>query len=201
MKILDLVQGSNEWKQVRRKYATASDMPSILGIKGAFSSRKRLLNEKLSGVDKPLSEYEVRIFARGHAVEAELRRKAETELGMSFEPVTILSEEHGILASIDAINFEHGVIVETKNSRAASKIIPATEFRVWEPYRVQVLTQMLVAQMGVGFVYLRDDVLEEDHLVPVNRDEVMFERIKKEAGAFVDELRASEEKAKIVLAQ
>lgn len=201
MKILNLTQGSPEWKEERRKWATASDMASILGIKGAFSSRKRLMKEKLSGVDKPLSEYEERIFARGHQVEAELRKKAEKELGMKFEPVTILCEEYGILASIDAINFEHGVIVETKNSRAASKIIPAQNFQVWEPYRVQVLTQMFVAQMGIGFVYLRDEVLEEDWLVPVNKDEVMVERIKKEARAFVDELNAEREKAKIVVAQ
>lgn len=197
MKILDLSQGSDLWKAERRRWATASDMASILGIKGAFSSRGRLLKEKLSGVDKPLSEFEDRLFARGHQVEAELRIKAQSELGMEFQPVTIISEEYGILASIDAINFEHGVIVETKNSRAASKIIPAQNFQVWEPYRVQVLTQMLVAQMGIGFVYLRDEVLEEDHLVPVNKDDVMFERIKKEARAFVDELR---EKAKLAVA-
>lgn len=199
MKILNLTQGTPEWKEERRKWATASDMASILGIKGAFSTRKRLLKEKLSGIDKPLSEYEERIFARGHQVEAELRKKAEIELGMEFQPVTLLCEEYGILASIDAINFEHGVIVETKNSRAASKIIPAQNFQVWEPYRVQVLTQMFVAQMGVGFVYLRDDVLEEDYLVPVNRDDVMVERIKKEARAFVDELRKSQESAQNTL--
>jgi predicted phage-related endonuclease len=187
MKILDLPQGSDLWKAERRRYATASDMPSILGVKGAFSNRKRLLGEKLTG-DREPTEYQKVIFARGHEVEEELRKVAEKDLGMSLAPAVALDDKLGLLASIDCVNFDYGVLVETKNSRAESKLSLARQGIVWEPYRVQILAQMLVTKIDIAFLYMLDDNTGEVLVVPVEEDKKIMRKIGTEAKKFVKEL-------------
>lgn len=189
MRILDLEQGSESWLAIRRQYATASEMASIMKIKGAFCSRKKLLETKLSDEEKPRNLYEENMFARGHVVEAELRVWAEKKLGMKLEPVVILDEELGILASIDCINFEHGVIVETKNSWAKGKLEMAENYEVWEPYRVQILTQMLLAKINLAFMCMRNDTNGDIHLVQVEPDEKTTLQIIEESAKFVKELK------------
>jgi putative phage-type endonuclease len=189
MKVLDIEQSTPEWLAIRKRYATASEMASILKIKGAFCSRKKLLADKTSDVEKPLDDYTTQMFARGHEIEAELRVWAEQKLGMKFEPCVILDEELGILASIDCINFENGVIVETKNSWAKGKLEMARNYEVWEPYRVQILTQMLLAKISLAFMCMRDDTNGEIHLIAVEPDDEMTRRIIEESAKFVKELK------------
>jgi putative phage-type endonuclease len=189
VKILDLTQGSPEWLSLRKQYATASEMASILKIKGAFCSRKKLLETKLSQEEKPLDEYTTAMFARGHEIEAELRVWAQEKLGMRLEPAVVLDEELGILASIDCVNFEHGVIVETKNSWAKGKLEMARNYEVWEPYRVQILAQMLVTKISLAFMCMRDDTNGEIHLIQVEPDEKTTLQIIEESAKFNKELK------------
>jgi putative phage-type endonuclease len=189
MKIIDVAQGSPEWLALRRKYATASEMAAILKVKGAYGSRKKLLESKSSGEEKQRDEYTTAMFARGHEIEAELRVWAEAKLGMKFEPCVLLDEELGILASIDCVNFEHGVIIETKNSWAKGKLEMARNYEVWEPYRVQILAQMLVAKIDLAFMCMRDDVSGEIHLIAVEPDENTTCKIIEESAKFNNELR------------
>lgn len=191
MKILDLAQGSPEWKAERRKWVTASEMASVLKISGAYKSRKRLLNEKLNGEPEE-SAYTMNLFARGHMAEAGLTADAEEMLGMPFQTLVAVDEEKGILASIDNINLEYGVIVETKNCGTDKKLGPAREGIVWEPYRVQILTQMLVANVRIGFMLMRDERSDELHLVPVNPDEVTTKRIIEETAKFREEMHTTQ---------
>lgn len=194
-KIVCLEQGSPEWLEIRRRYATASEMAAILKVKGAYGSRKRLLKDKVSGYEKPLDEYTTAMFARGHEVEAELRVWAEEKLGMKLPPAVVLDKELGILASIDGINFEHGVIIETKNSWAKGKLEMARNHQVWEPYRVQILTQMLVTGIELAFLCMRDDVTGEVYLIAVEPDEKTTCIIKEESAKFLKELKDEQSKA------
>lgn len=187
MKILDLVQGSSEWKAERRKWVTASEMASVLKIPGAYKSRKKLIEEKL-GPEPELTAFQRNLFARGHMAEPGLTKDAENMLGMPFQTLVAVDEELGILASIDNINLEFGVIVETKLCGTEKKLGPAREGTVWEPHRVQILTQMLVANVRIGFMLMRDERSDELHLVPVNPDEVTTKRIIEETALFTKEL-------------
>lgn len=189
MKLIDIPQGSPDWIALRKRYATASEMASILKIKGAFCSRKKLLETKLSQEEKPLDDYTTQMFARGHEIEAELRVWASNKLGMQFEPAVVLDEELGILASIDCVNFDYGVIVETKNSWAKGKLEMARNGVVWEPYRVQILTQMLLTKISLAFMVMRDDTNGEILMVPVEPDEEMTRQIIEESAKFVKELK------------
>ncbi len=189
VKILDLPQGSPEWLAERRKWATASELPAIMRIKGAYGNRAKLLESKRTGVDKPVSPTTQAIFDRGHAVEVELRAWCEAKLGMRFEPVVMLDEKAGILASIDCYNAEYRILVETKNSTAESKLVLARNYEVWQPYLVQVMAQMLVAKPEVAFLCMRDDVTGENYLIPVEEDKKLLAQIRREAKKFVKELR------------
>lgn len=188
MKFLDLTQGSPEWLAVRKQYATASDMPCILGIPGAFKSRKRLLHEKLHGAPEP-TEFEQALFARGHEVEVELREYAEKYLCLKLEPCVILDKRRGILASIDGFCKQSRVVVEMKNSVSEKKISLARDGGVWESYRCQVLTQMLVAKADTGFLFMRDDRSGEVHVSSIEPDKRMYKQIAKAARDFVKELK------------
>lgn len=190
MKILNLVQGSPEWLEMRRRYVTASEMASVLKIPGAYKSRQMLLKHKIHG-EPEQSAYTQNLFARGHMAEAGLTKDAEEMLGMPFQTLVAVDEERGILASIDNINLEYGVIVETKNCGTDKKLGPAREGIVWEPYRVQILTQMLVANVRIGFMLMRDERNDELHLVPVNPDEVTTKRIIEETAKFREEMEAT----------
>lgn len=187
MRVLNLEQGSPEWKAERRKWVTASEMASVLKIPGAYKSRKKLIEEKL-GPEPELTEFQRNLFARGHMAESGLTKDAENMLGMPFQTLVAVDEELGILASIDNINLEYGVVVETKNCTTDKKLGPAREGVVWEPYRVQILTQMLVANVRIGFMLMRDERSDELHLVPVNPDEVTTKRIIEETALFTKEL-------------
>lgn len=189
MRILDLPQGSSAWLGERRKYATASEIAAIMRIKGAYGNRAKLLASKRSGVTEQHSAITQAIFARGHAVEEELRAWCETKLGMRFEPIVIVDEKRGILASIDCYNAEYGIIVETKNSTSETKLVLARKYVVWEPYLYQVLTQMLVAKCEIAFLCMRDDVVGENYLIPVEVDKKKMKAIGKAAKDFIKELR------------
>lgn len=188
MKFLDLVQGSPEWLAVRKQYATASDMPCIMGIPGAFKSRKRLLREKLEGAPEP-TEFEQALFARGHDVEEELRPYMEAYLGIKLPPVVIVDTRRGILASIDGFCRETRIVVEMKNSTSEKKISVAREGGVWEPYLVQIMTQMLVVKSDTGFLVMRDDRTGENHVSIIEVNKKMCRAISKAAKEFVRELK------------
>lgn len=188
MKFLDLEQGSEEWLAVRKRYATASDMPCILGVEGAFKSRKRTLREKTEE-KRPLTDFEEALFARGHEVEGELRAYAEQYLHVKLPPAVILDPRRGILASIDGFCRETKIVVEMKNSTSEKKIALAREGDVWLPYKVQVMTQMLVAKSDTGFLFMRDDRTGENHVSTIEPDKKLMREISKAAREFVKELK------------
>lgn len=191
MKILDLAQGSPEWLAVRRQFVTASEMASVLKVPGAYKSRSMLLKHKIHG-EPEHGAYTMNLFARGHMAEAGLTKDAEEMLGMPFQSLVAVHEEYGILASFDNINLEYGVVVETKNCTTDKKLGPAREGVVWEPYRVQILTQMMVANVRIGFMLMLNADTEETHLVSVSRDPVVEKRIVDETALFSRELKEAQ---------
>jgi predicted phage-related endonuclease len=163
-------------------------MPAILGVKGAYGSRKKLLEAKRSGIDEVHSEATKAIFARGHEAEIEIRTYAEKKLGMKLDPIVLVDDELGVLASIDGYNEKYDVIVECKNSVSESKLRLARRYEVWEPYRVQVLAQMLVSGAKIGFLCMRDDVVGKHYLIPVEEDLGVYGMIGSAAKQFLKEL-------------
>lgn len=188
-KALDLVQGSDEWLAVRRKYATASDMASIMGISGAFSNRDKVLKEKITGVSEEINAFKQSIFDQGHAAEESLREVAMGHLKQTLWPAVYLNEEMGILASIDCLNTDKQILVETKLSGSLKVLELAKKGVAWEPYHVQVQTQMLVLGYDKAYLFVLESGTAESFLIEIQKDEALQEKIKLAAQAFVEDVK------------
>src|SRR5690554_6142299 len=105
MKVLNLVQGSSEWKAIRGEYAVASEAPVIMGD-SPHTRRDELLHMKKTGDEKEVNAWVERfVFSRGHETEALACPIAEDRLGEELYPVTGIREVEGLklLASFDGI--------------------------------------------------------------------------------------------------
>ena len=111
-KIVNLVQGSKEWQDLRTKRFTASEAPAMMGA-SKYQTRTQLLDQKATGLVPEVSEHQQRIFNEGHRTEAAARPIAERIIGEDLFPVTCEDDEGRLLASMDGLTmlgdagFEH----------------------------------------------------------------------------------------------
>lgn len=146
MNILNVVQGTPEWKEIRKAHCCASDAPAMLG-KSKYKSRDDLL----AGVEKPIDVYTQERFDRGHATEAAARAILESEYGFDFVPVVATKQVNELqwLASSDGIcwelnfGFEHKLLNESLGESMSKGIIP-------EEYHWQMEHQLMV--FGVDYI-------------------------------------------------
>lgn len=143
MKIINEVQGSSGWLDVRRKYDTASEASSLMGF--GYSSRGDLLRMKATGSEQEFSKWTLEVlFAKGHEVEALARPLAEELIGEELFPVTGVCLETGLLASFDGLTMDESVVWECKqwNEAKASQVragmVPESDY--W-----QVVQQLIVS--------------------------------------------------------
>lgn len=105
MQILNLEQGSDEWKAIRSQYCVASEAPVIMGA-SPYMKRDELLNLKSTGVEREANEWvEKFIFKRGHDVEALARPIAEDVIGDDLYALVGVRKVDGLgfLASFDGL--------------------------------------------------------------------------------------------------
>lgn len=105
MQILNLVQGSDEWKAIRRQYLVASEAPVIMGASPNMK-RDELLHLKVTGLEREIDEWvEKFVFNRGHETEALARPIAEARLGDDLHAITGVNTVAGLplLASYDGL--------------------------------------------------------------------------------------------------
>ncbi len=102
--LTDLVQGSKEWKEVRKQHFTASECPAMLGL-SKYTTRNELLKQKATGVTPEVSPSQQRLFDKGHEVEEMARSIAEAYMNEELYPATITNEVEGLklLASMDGL--------------------------------------------------------------------------------------------------
>ncbi|MEQ5768112.1 YqaJ viral recombinase family protein [Halomonas sp. H33-56] len=144
MKILDVVQGTQEWHDIRARHFTASEAPAMAGV-SKYTSRAALLKQKYTGVAEEVTPAQQRLFDRGHAAEAAARPIAEEIVGEELYPVTGVSEEHPhLLASLDGCTMLEDVIFEHKLwNESLVAAVQADDLP--EHYKVQMDQQLLVS--------------------------------------------------------
>lgn len=105
MQILNLEQGSDEWKEVRRRYKVSSEAPVIMGASPNIK-RDELLHLKSTGLEREINEWvEKFVFKKGHETEALARPIAEAVNDEEFYPLVGVNTVDGLelLASFDGI--------------------------------------------------------------------------------------------------
>lgn len=143
MKILNLVQGTEEWHRVRATRFTASEAPAMMGV-SKYQTRTQLLSQKATGLIPEVSDHQQRIFDKGHAAEAAARPIAERIIGEDLYPVTCEDDEGRLLASMDGLTMLEDAGFEHKlwNEKLAEQVKAGN----LEPhYTVQMDQQMLVS--------------------------------------------------------
>lgn len=115
MKIHEVQQGTDEWRELRASYFTASEAPAMLGL-SKYMSRGELLRQKSTGIVKDVDDATLRRFDAGHEAEAKTRAWAEAFIGEELYPTTGTLEVEGLplLTSFDGVTMDESTCWENK---------------------------------------------------------------------------------------
>lgn len=131
-----LIQGSEEWHDLRNKYPrTASRTPVVLGL-SPFSNAEKLAQEIKFGI-KP---YYSKAMQDGNNLEDYAREMTNGFFDDVFIPTVGVRGEY--LASLDGINFAEDTIIEIKVSEKTYKEVKAGKIPNY--YLAQIQHQMMV---------------------------------------------------------
>ena len=165
MIILDLKQGSNEWKVWRELGLGASDAPVIMGVSPWTSPFQLWLEKTGLGKRPKANQWQQEAMDRGNKLEPEVRRRFEVMMGLEFPPLVGYLEGHPeIRASFDGYNKDLKCLIEIK---CPGKIdhSKAVKGKVPDKYYPQLQHQFLVSGATHGYYISFDGV---DSLVVVN---------------------------------
>ncbi|MDP1594163.1 MAG: YqaJ viral recombinase family protein [Gallionella sp.] len=141
MKTVDLVQGTEAWKQHRAAHFNASDAPAMLGV-SKYKTRAQLLKEMATGIIDEVDAHTQKIFDDGHLFEAFSRPLAEKIIGDDLSPVVGVREK--LSASFDGITFDELTLFEHKTlNNSLRSVMCATDLDA--QYRVQMEQQLYVS--------------------------------------------------------
>lgn len=141
MKTVDLVQGTEAWKQHRAAHFNASDAPAMLGV-SKYKTRAQLLKEMATGICEEIDAATQRRFDDGHRFEALARPLAEKIIGDDLSPVVgVLGK---LSASFDGITFDETSLLEHKTLNDSLRSVTCAA-DLDEQYRVQMEQQLYVS--------------------------------------------------------
>jgi predicted phage-related endonuclease len=109
MKILNLIQGSDEWLAARLNYLGGSEAPMMMGD-SKFMSRGQLLDLKKGWQANPNPYFLEKLFAKGHDHEEMAREVTELEYCEDFPPIVGLTDvglSVPLISSYDGLNCDN----------------------------------------------------------------------------------------------
>jgi putative phage-type endonuclease len=150
MPLIELIQGSELWKQWRTSRITATDVPIILGS-SPFKTKLELYEEKLGmRPPQPLNAS----MARGQELEPAARKLASELMDIDFRPAVIECTKYPWLAaSLDGLGWcKNQYILEIKCT-GMEKHIEAISGIMPDYYADQVQTQLLVTEAEICYYF------------------------------------------------
>ena len=173
MNIHNIMQSSQEWHELRKKYyKTASRTPVIMGV-SPFSTKEKLAEE----IKYDIKPYQTKAMQDGNDYEQRARELANKHFKEEFEPVVCTSGEY--LASLDGTDFLFRKIIEIKVSESLYNDI-RNGGEVPKHYYLQIQHQMMV--LNAYEAYLIVYSIELDKIVvskPIISGTVAQQEIKK----------------------
>lgn len=172
MKIVNVVQGSEEWHILRRTHIGASECAAVMGL-DTYVTPYQVWRKKLLG-DKTEDTY---AMERGRELEPIARKVLEEKKGHAFQPVTCISDQYPwMMASLDGLN-DDGTILEIKCPlpKNFSKILTNDGLNVPISWQWQIQHQLCVTELkeAILFVYSEAEAME----VTIPRDEDMIAQL------------------------
>ena len=199
MKILDHIQGSEEWFAARCGIPTSSNFDKILTTKGVVSKQRekylyRLAGEKITG--KSEETYRNDAMLRGQEMEAEARALYELMTGSKVEQVGLcITEEPTVYgASPDGLVGKDGLL-EIKSPLISTHVGYLLNKELPMDYYQQLQGQLLVTgRKWVDFFSYYPAM--KPLLIRVEPDKVFLKALKVELEIFAKELDELVEKIK-----
>jgi putative phage-type endonuclease len=146
----NLLQGSEDWLDYRKKGIGASDAASIMGV--GFSTPLELWKEKLGLVTKEVTTR----MQRGTDLEPLAREAFIESLGIEVYPCVVESKEYPWqFASLDGLSYDGKTLVEIKCPNQKDHAI-ALEGKIPEKYFPQLQHQMLVLNLQMMYYFSFD---------------------------------------------
>lgn len=144
MKLLNLVQGSEEWKEARLNYLCASEAPAMMN-ESKFMTRNQLLDLKKGWQSNPDSSFKRKLFEKGHEHEDQARDILELEELEDF-PASVGLLDDLYLASFDGLSGSQGAYLPWEHKDWNATLAENVRNGVLEPlYYWQLEHQLLVA--------------------------------------------------------
>lgn len=141
MKIIDVDQGSESWKELRKTKIGGSDAASIMGI--GFLTPYQLWEQKVLG--KETTENDA--MRRGKDLEGKARDLYIQTKGIEVNPAVILHDNDWMMASLDGISLNGEIALEIK-APGPKDHATAFEGKVPEKYYPQCQHIMEVCQLN-----------------------------------------------------
>lgn len=176
--IINLVQGSAEWHEHRRKHRNASETPIVLGV-SPWTTPYQLWQQKLGLATPEVNS----AMLRGTELEPAARAAYERLTGLVMKPLVLVDGEYS--ASLDGYTLAGDRIVEIKCPLKGreSSLWKAIEARTLpEHYQWQVQHQLMVTKADVADVFVFDGT--EGVIFPVAPNPEGWPRIRAAWEAF-----------------
>ena len=188
MKRIDLSQGSKEWHQYRRTRLGASEVPSILGVDGAYKSFNAVLRDKVNQTVEDNS-FKNKLFQDGHEYEKLIRDEINEKRGFRFRPEVIEHDSNSrFFASLDGLDTKAEMILEVKSTTKQEIIDRISKADIPPHYYFQMQWQFYVTGLDRGLLA----VIKDGHMVTidVNRSQRIIDEIIPHAHRFIEALDA-----------
>lgn len=183
---LNLIQGSQEWLETRRKYVTASEIPIIMG-RSPYQNTEGLIYEKTTGQTETLSQDKQDLFKKGHDIE-EKARQALVGDGYNFLPAVIISRNiPELLASLDGLDEANNTICEIKYVGAAQLKKLGVDKNLPIHHFIQIQAQLLASDAKRCLYYASDS--KNIFLKHIEPDLEFFKLIENEIKKFVVKMK------------
>jgi len=156
----DIAQGSEDWHRLRSSHFCASDAPAALGT-SKYMTRSQLLDLKKSGEVLSVSDFQKKLFDKGHLAESLAREIIESQIFDTLNPITASKTVDGLnlLASLDGLSsdgkiiFEHKLWNEVLAKSVSVGIVP-------ESHKWQLVHQLVVTSAEKVIFVVSDGTIE-----------------------------------------
>lgn len=194
MKIIDCIQGSEEWFESRLGFVTASNFHKVLNKKtGRGLYMRKLAAERLTGLME--ESYKNEVMEKGIETEQEARCYYETVNDCEVEQVGFVMRDEWIGGSPDGLVGKDGLIeIKCPLSSTHIEIILSEKMPSFHIPQVQGLL-WVTDRKWCDFVSFDPKILSRPMFcVRIERDTEYFKRLAGDVGVFVNELKAIIEK-------
>lgn len=190
MKIVDCIQGSEEWWEAKLGFVSASNFSKVLNKKtGRKLYMRKVAAERLTGLRE--ESYKNDIMEVGSETEAEARRYYETVNDCKVEQVGFVMRDEWVGGSPDGLISKDGLLeIKCVLSSTHIEIIISGKMPALHIPQVQGLL-WVTDRKWCDFVSFDPRVLSQPMFcVRVERDTEYFKTLAGEVGVFVNELKA-----------